>query len=73
MKSIAVYDLAVSRMAEIIWDEVDRVLKEFRVVYAITSDNGVNFLIAARLIYEAQKGLDQIDYDLDFDSVDEPV
>lgn len=76
MRTLAVYELAVSHTADTIRDEIIRVLQEFQVdvgqIYAITTDNGANYLKAARLINEAQKGLD-IENGMDVDTVDDPV
>lgn len=75
MRTLAVYELAVAHTAETIRDEIIRVLKEFEVpitqVYAITTDNGANYLKAARLINEVQKSFDVIDYDPDFEELDD--
>lgn len=76
-RSLAVIDFNASQTAEALKNEILRVLETFEInvkqIYSVTTDNGANYLKAAKLIYEAQQGSKEIDYDLEFVELDSSV
>lgn len=77
LRTLGVYDFNASQTAEALRDEIIRVLNTFEVdakqIYAITTDNGANYLKAGKLINAAQIQSDLIDYDLEIEITEDQL